>query len=44
MGGGIHLEDETRPLSRQDVDEVGGWEESNLATRATPEHHCLHHI
>jgi len=34
---GAILEDETRPLSGQDVDEVGGWQEANLPTRATPE-------
>lgn len=38
-GGGIHLEDETRPLPGQDVDQVGCWQEANLPTLATPEHH-----
>ena len=39
IGGGFHLEDKARPLPRQDVDEVGGWQEANLPTLATPDHH-----
>jgi len=34
---GATLEDKAGPLPRQDVDEVGGWQEANLPTRATPE-------
>ena len=41
IGGEFHLEYKAGPLPRQDVDEVGGWQEANLPTRATPDHHCL---
>jgi len=34
---GAALEDETRPLPGQDVDQVGCWQEANLPTLATPQ-------
>jgi len=34
---GATLEDEARSLPGQDSDQVGGWQETNLPTRAAPE-------
>ena len=37
MEVGFHLEDEARSLPRQEVDQVGGRQEANLPTCATPD-------